>query len=90
MKLNVDQLVVTEITIYLLNKVYSDFCLYPFSCLYFGISFGSLKEFEKKRAREIERELEKKEKIKLRKNVCLYFEKQRDIKETVRRRDIGE
>jgi len=49
-----------------------------------------LKEFEKKRAREIERELEKKEKIKLRKNVCLYFEKQRDIKETVRRRDIGE
>ena len=45
-------LVVTEISIYLLNKVYSGFCLYSFSCLFFGISSGSSKEFEKKRARE--------------------------------------
>ena len=43
-----------------------------------------------KKAREIERELEKKEKTKLRKKNYLLFEKQRDIKETVRRRDIGE
>ena len=44
----------------------------------------------RKRAREIERELEKKEKIKSRENVCLLFEKQRDIKEKLRQRDIGE
>ena len=61
-----------------------------FSCSCFGISSGSPKEFEKKRAREIERELEKKDKIKSRENVCLLFEKQRGIKERVRRRDIGE
>ena len=74
----------------LLSKVYSGYYLYPFSCSCFGISFGSPTEFEKKRALEIERELEKKEKIKSREKYLFTFQKSRDIKETVRRRDMGE
>ena len=64
--------------IYLLNKVYSSFCLYSFSCSCFGISSDSLKEFEKKRAREIERELEKKEKLNHVK-MFVYFSKSKEI-----------